>query len=93
MHETIEAILFTVINHNIDLHGIDLNEFRDLLVLCPIDGQFHFNGNFYRQIDRFVKGSCLDPNFADIFISFKASPFILKSSTLLFVMLMIVLFY
>jgi hypothetical protein len=71
--ETIDIILTTISDNNIDMHGIDLNTLRSLLEVCTCDVQFLFDGKYYRQVDGVAMGSCLGPIFAEIFMGFLES--------------------
>jgi hypothetical protein len=70
VQETIDIILSTIADHNIDMHGLSDETLRSLLELCTCNVQFLFDGKFYRQVDGVAMGSCLGPIFAEIFVGF-----------------------
>lgn len=73
LRETIDIIISTIRDNNLDVGGINLETLRSLLELCTHDMQFVFDGQFYRQIDGVSMGSCLGPIFAEIFMSYLES--------------------
>ena len=66
--ETTDYILKILSSHNMEI-GLPPNKSKELIMRCTMNVQFRFNSQLYRQIDRLIKGSTLEPILADIFMA------------------------
>ena len=68
--ETIDLCVDLLFNDKPKIDGFTKTDFHELLTVTFSESLILFNNEYYKQIDRVVIGSPLEPTFANIFLSY-----------------------